>query len=361
MILSTLAITIAIVSPQDAKTIPVDTKAVSLSRVFPKNEKLVYGITSNLHIETRPYGLQTFLPEDLDLNYKFTTEVKELKADGIALLHYTRPTMVQIAGETYNAPSKTTVEKVDMNYDLTVSPINQILEIKDLNPPKKKTPPKKQGGGDGDAYPQYALRASGRQSPLGGLLNQFIGEVYRLALNVGSMDSALDFSPKLPLDDVKVGETWKTTVSYQPQKLKGKDGKQAVQRLDYTFTYKGVVTVNGKQYQRVNAALDLNTDLGAFVNQVLDAKPEQTGLKDIPLTLKQSIDYDLDMTTKRTMYAKSKAEGGFKINITQIAEPVQEEKLTGSTEMRLLSVTTSAPVKASTKGNTKGGKNGGSH
>jgi hypothetical protein len=356
LILSALALTLAIVSPQDAKSIPADTKAVTLNRVFPKNEKLQYAITSNLHIETRPYGLQTFMPEDFDLNYKFTTEVKEQKADGIALIHYSRPNMIQVEGETYNSPSKTSVEKVDYNFDVTVSPVNQILEMKDLNPPKKKDPKKK--GGDGDGTNLYAMATSGRQNPLGSLLGQFIGEVYRLALNVGSLDSALDFSPKLPLDDVRVGDTWKTTVSYQPQKLKGKDGKQAVQRLDYTFTYKGVVTVNGKQFQRVNAALDLKTDLGDFVNQLLESKPAETGLKGIPLTLKQSIDYDLDMTTKRTMYARSKAEGGFQINITQISEPVQEQKLTGSTEMKLVSVTTSAPAKAPSKGSGKGVKNG---
>jgi hypothetical protein len=259
-----------------------------------------------------------------------------------------------VAGETAEHPPKATVEKVDYNFDLTVSPINEILEMKDLNPPKKKDP-KKSGGGDDDGIGYFAMRKTGRQNPLGAFLGQFISDVYRLSLNVGSMDSALDFSPKLPIDEVKVGDTWKKTVSYQPQKLKGKDGKQAVQRLDYTFTYKGMVTVNGKQFYRINAALDLNTDLGAFLNQMADMKPEETHLKSIPLTLKQSIDYDLDPTTKRTVTARSKAEGGFKINITDIPdEPVEEEMLKGSTVMSLVSVTTAVPAKTPAKHGGKG-------
>lgn len=328
MIFSALAVSLALVAPQDAKP-------VSLYRVFPKAEKCQYAVQSNLQVETRPYGLLTFMPSELDLNYKFSTEVKELKADGIALVHYTRPTMTQIDGETAERPPKTTVDKVNLDYNLTLSPINKILEAKDLTPPKKPT--KKGGGG----MTHFAMGRFGRlQNPLQAIMGQFISDLYRLALNVGSFDSALDFSPKLPLDDVKPGDTWKETVSYQPQKLKGKDGKQAVQRLDYTFTYKGIVQVNGKPYHRVTATLDLNTDLGDFLNQLMGATPDESHLKSIPLQLKQTIEYNLDPTTKRTVYAESKSEGGFSINITDISSPVEEEKLKGSTSMRLLSATT---------------------
>lgn len=345
MLLPALALSLALISPQDAKPI-------TLSRVFPKGEKLQYTVTSNLHIEAREYGLQTFLPDDLDMNYKFTTEVKELKNDGVAIVHYLRPTITQVDGETADAGSKTTVNKVNMNFDLTVSPINAILDMKDLNPPKPKKPGKTDdGGGDDGGQKLLARRAAGVQGPLGGMLNQFIGELYRLALNIGSMDSALDFSPKLPLDEVKVGDTWKKTVSYQPQTLKGKDGKLAVQRLDYTFTYKGPVTVNGKQFYRVSANLDLKSDIGAFMNQMMGMKPAESHLKSIPLALKQEIDYDLDMATKRTVSAKSKAEGGFSINITDTEEAIQEQKLTGTTDMKLVAVGTATPVKA-TSGHT---------
>jgi hypothetical protein len=342
MILSTFALAAALAAPQDGK-------AVTLARVFPKGEKLAYSVTSNLQVETRPYGIQTFMPEEMDLNYKFTTEVKQLKNDGVAIVRYTRPTMTQVDGETYERPPKTTVEKVNFNYDLTLSPINKILEMKDLNPPKK---PKPGGTGGGGALSHFATRnLASMQGSLQAVMGQFISDLYRLALNVGSIDSAMDFSPKLPLDDVKVGDTWKETVSYQPQKLKGKDGKQAVQRLDYTFTYKGAVKVNGKPFERVTATLDLNTDLGAFLNQLMDTKPDESHLKSIPIQLKQTIDYDLDPATKRTVFAVSKSEGGFSINITDLTVPVQEERLKGATTLRLVTIgaTGAADPKAKSK------------
>ncbi|MFI5384844.1 MAG: hypothetical protein ACHQ50_01880 [Fimbriimonadales bacterium] len=348
MLLFVAAISVALSAPQGAQAAQKDEKPVSLNHVFSKGEKLEYSILSSLHVEMREYGLQTFIPDDMDLNYKFTTEVRDLKADGVAVLHYLRPNMVQVDAATFDKPSKTTVEKINMNYDLTISPINAILDEKDLNPPKKKPAKTGDGGGDGSGLRLFGTHVANRQNPLQAFMGQFVSEVYRLALNVGSMDSALDFSPKLPLDDVKVGDTWKSTVGYQPQKLQGKNGKQAVQRLDYTFTYKGIVTVNGKPYYRVNAALSLNTDLGAFINQLMDAKPEETHLKSAPLTLKQSIDYDLDMATKRTISARSKAEGAFSVNLTDTEEPVEEQKLSGSTEMRLIGVGVATAPKAGT-------------
>ncbi len=331
MILSVLAFSAALLHGPG-------TAAVTLNRVFSKGEKLQYDVKSNLHVEGREYGLQTFIPSDLDLNYKFTQEVKDLKADGIAVVHYLRPTMTQIDGETFDRPSKTTVEKMDLNFDLTVSPINEILEMKDLNPPKKKKPIKKPATDpdDGGGY-NFFMAGRTRQNPLGALMGQFVGELYRLCLNVGSLDSGIDFAPKLPFDEVKEGDTWKKTVGYQPQKLKSKNGKTVVQRLDYTYTYKGIVTVNGKQYYRVNAALDLNTDLANFINDLFDAKPAETHLKSIPLLLKQSIDYNLDMKTKRTVSASATANGGYKVMIIDVPdEAVQEEKMTGTTTLRLI-------------------------
>lgn len=342
MLLYALVVSVAVSAPQDSKQI-------TLNRVFAKNERLVYSVDSNIHVEERQYPLQTFIPAEVELSYKFTTDVRDLKNDGVAVVHYQRPSVVQVDGETFERPPKTTIEKLDWNFDLTVSPINEILEKKDLNPPKKKKPT--QGGGDGSGDTSYLISRVlvARQNPIQTVLGQFVGEVYRLALNVGSMDSALDFSPKLPADDVKVGDSWKKTVSYQPQKLKDQNGKQAVQRLDYTFTYKGLVTVEGKQFYRVTAALNLSTDLGAFINQMLEAKPDQTHLKSIPLTLKQSIDYDLDLTTKRTVQARSQSEGGFNIEVTDMDGPVVENKLKGSTLMKLVSIGTTPPVKPPVK------------
>ena len=85
----------------------------NLGRVFKAGEKQEYAIAAHLLIEARDIGLLTWVPEELDINYKFNTEVKESKADGIVDMVYLRPTMTQIEGETADSPPKSKVEKTD--------------------------------------------------------------------------------------------------------------------------------------------------------------------------------------------------------------------------------------------------------
>lgn len=306
-----------------------DDAPVSLGRVFQKNEKLAYDIKSSLHSEHRTRGLVTWIPEDLDLNYAFTTVVQQMKPDGIAVIHYERPVMHEIEGETFDAPPKDNVVKSDLNMLLTVSPINEILEIKDLA--QKSSKPEKTGDSN------LSMHRGGRQADMGDILSQFVMEMYRLSLFVGSFESSLDFAPKTPFDPVKVGATWKETVGYQPQKLRGKGNKQAVQRLDYTFTYKGIVDSEGKKVYRVEGTLDLKTDLGDFVNQLVGMKPDDTGIKKVPLTMKSTIEFDLDMKTRNTLLAQATTESGFALYVTAYPDDaVQEDKIKAHTTMRLI-------------------------
>jgi hypothetical protein len=303
---------------------------VSLGRVFVQNQKLAYDIKSSLHSEHRMRGLETWIPEDLDLNYAFTTIVEQMKPDGIAVIHYQRPVMHEIEGETFNAPPQDHVIDIGLDLRLTVSPINEILEMKDLTDHKKK-PEKKDDSG------WMAPLAGRRQESMAGILSQFVSEMYRLSLFVGSFESSLDFAPKTPFDPVKVGETWKETVGYQPQKLKGKGNKQAVQRLDFTFTYKGIVDSEGKKVYRVEGTLDLKTDLGDFVNQLVGMKPEDTGLKKVPLTMKSKIEFDLDMKSHNTILAEATTECGFGLFVTAYPnDAVQEDKVKAHNTMRLI-------------------------
>jgi hypothetical protein len=314
---------------------------ITLARKFQKGEKLEYLVSSSMTSEYRGRGLETWMPSDYELKYRFTTHVVEQKPDGIVDLSYKRPTVTEIQGQTMDSGPKEHTEKLNLDFLLTVSPVNEILNMKDM----AKKPPVKKGakGDDGDQLRLRGVAGSPVQIPF---LGQFISEVYRLALFTGSFDSALDFAPRLPLDKVKVGDTWQKTVGYSPQKLKGKDGKSAVQRLDYTYTYKGVVAVNGKQFQRVQATLKLDTDINDFINQTYSVTSSDTGLKTIPLNLKATIDFNLDMATHRTVYAVANSEGGFKIILTDNPESaVQEQKFKGSTEMKLVSVTTVAAPK----------------
>ncbi|MCO5297939.1 MAG: hypothetical protein M9921_13905 [Fimbriimonadaceae bacterium] len=303
---------------------------VDLSRVFAKGEKGQYAVKSAIQVESRGPGLLSWIPEDLGIQYKFTYAVTEMKADGIAVVHYERPTMTWIEGETFNTPETKRVEKVDMKLDATLSPINELLELKDLNPGKKPPP----AALDRAATPGAETGPEGAPQDV---IEQFVGEIHRLALFLGAIDSSLDFSPKLPYDLVNPGDTWKRTVGYSPQALAGKGGQLAVQRLDYTYTYKGPVEVEGKRYQRVDADLSLDTDLAQFVNQLMDTKPEQSGLKQIPLRLKATIEFDLDLQTRRTVRATAKSEGGFSVVVTQRPnEPVYEERFKGTTTLSLV-------------------------
>jgi hypothetical protein len=303
-------------------------KPVTLGHVFKMGEKTQYQVKSSLQIQARGGGLQTFIPEDLDLSYAFTTEVTKLKTDGIAVVHYLRPHITQVDGETVDHGPVTTVEQTADDYLLTITPVNEIIEMQDLKKPGK-------AGG------LWSGTAGVSRSPLQDPIGQFLGDVYRLALFIGSPEASLDFSPRLSLDEVNVGDTWQRTVSYQPQKLKGKNGKQAVQRLDYTYTYAGVDTYNGRKVHKVTATLGLDTNLGDFINQMMDATPEETGLKGIPLTMKAKIEFFLDFTTMQTLAANATAEGGFKVFITSNpSSPVEEETLKGSTTLRLVGAST---------------------
>ncbi len=211
--------------------------------------------------------------------------------------------MHRIIGETADSPPQDIVEKLNLDFRLTVSPINEILEMKDLN--EKPTKPPVNGSSD-----LLTSAAVLRQGGLGDVLTGSLSEMYRLSLFAGNFDSSLDFAPRTPFDAVKVGDSWKRTVGYQPQKLAGKGNKQAMQRLDYTFTYKGLVDSEGKNVYRVEGTLDLKTDLGDFINQLVGQKPEDTGLSKIPLTMKSTIEFDLDMKTRTTLLAQATTESG---------------------------------------------------
>jgi len=307
--------------------------AVSLGRVFKANTKLAYAMRSSLHSESRAYPLQTWIPSDLDINYDFSEVVQAMKTDGIAQMRYRRPTIYEVHGETFNEPEKTDTVKANMDYQLTVSPFNEILEVKDLSP---KKPAKNLS-----LIP--ALQPAARQE--GDFIGPFLQELFRLALFAGSMDSALDFAPKTPFNPVKVGDTWKRTVGYQPQKLKGKEGKQAVQRLDYTYTYKGLVDGEKGKVYRVEAALDFTTDLADFIHQITESTSEETGLSKFPLVFKATILFDLDRVTKDTIKAEANSEASFQVLLPNKTQALLEEKMKGHTTLRLVGRAAVPPAK----------------
>lgn len=302
---------------------------ISLMRTFRAGSKDEYEVKSHLQIEQRQFGLNTWIPEDLDVEYKYTVEVKELKVDDIAKVLYTRPTMTVIEGETFDTPAKTKVEKVDYKYELDLSPTNEILNIKDLNP--KKPEEKKDG---------FWLRSAlaGKELAQQSLLDAIGGDLYRMALFISDFEGSLDFSPKLPYEEIEKGYKWKRTVSYQPQRLRGDDNKVAMQRVDYTYEYDGVVESQGKQVHRVKGYVNLDTDYAEYIHQMMGRTSQQTGLKEVRLKIDTLIEFDLDLQTRKTLRTVATANGTMNVVITRLPnEPVLESRFKGRTIMRLLS------------------------
>ncbi|HRF58729.1 MAG TPA: hypothetical protein PLH94_02310 [Fimbriimonadaceae bacterium] len=297
---------------------------VDIGRVFTKGEKLQYEVKSTIQAQIRQGELQTFLPQDFDINYKFTTEVVSLKADGIGEIRYSRPTVTEIEGETADSMPKTKVTKLGWLFLLEVSPINDLVKMTDLKPPAKKKDTRIRAWSSAEGEHVQTLD-----------VGQFIGEIHRLSLFAGGVDSALDFSPKLPYDPVAVGETWKRTVGYSPQTLKGAGDKSAVQRLDYEYTYRGIVESGGRKVHRVTADLKLDTDAAKFINQALRMRPDQSGLKEMKLILDATIEFDLDLKTRRTLEARAKSTGSVKIEGTELGN-TYEEKINGGSTMTLV-------------------------
>lgn len=308
---------------------------VLLQRTFKAGEKLTYFVNAQLKTEERQFGLQTFLPGEQGYEYEFTTAVTGMKADGICEMTYKRPTMTEVQGEQFDRPEKRTVVKTNWDMKLTVSPINEVLETKDMRPkPAEKPKPGAKPGGK-LLWANPLVRTVMLQD-----IGAFTSEVYRLSLFIGGLDSGMDFAPRLPYDEVQVGEVWKRTVGYSPQRLGEKGSKSAVTRLDYSYVYKGTEQFEGKTVWRIEATMKLDTDIAEFLHQIWELKPDETGLKHFRLRLDAGIKFYLDAKTGRTLFSDANSAGGITVEATTMTDQAAEEvKLKGHTTMRLKSQT----------------------
>lgn len=306
---------------------------IELVRTFVKNEQSRYSVRGNLTVESRSGELKTFMPQDIGYSYDFTTTVQSLDADGNARILYERPTLTQVDGETADTPVQRKVERLNWRNLLVVSTLNELLDFKEA----PKTPRQSRAI---RPEPQQVFRLP---------IEEFTSELQRLALFIGPVSDSLDFNPKFPLDAVKVGDTWKRTMGFQPQRLKGSE-RVAVQRIDYTYTYRGIRTENGKPFRVIEAGIDFNTDLAEYFNQILDLKKENSPIKSIPVTFKSTIEFFLDPKTNRTIEAYARSQGGFRLFIGQTQEEAMreaevEERFRGETTMKLTSFRIVPPPK----------------
>lgn len=316
---------------------------VTLSRTFTKGQKLTYEYKATLHTESREYGLVTWIPDDVDFAYKFTMEVQELKNDGFAKILYTRPTMTITEGETADRGPKTTTHKLDWKLQMTLSPFNEITELKDLTP-KKPEKPKPKDPDDSQLLKKFAAKAQGELSNL--LVDSLTSGLTDLMLLLGTLDSSLDFSPRLPFDELKVGDTWKRTVGYSPQKLAGKEGKMASQRLDFTYTYKGLVKSGNTEVHRIVADLTLDTNLADFMNQSIPEELKKRALfKSLPFKMTSQIVFDLDKKTCNTLKAVATSDASSQIFLSIVQDAFDENKMHSKITLRLLPQPAPVPAK----------------
>lgn len=290
---------------------------VTLARTFAPGEKSAYKVHARVQAEVRVGDMTFFMPFEYELQYGFTLHVSQLKPAGIAQLRYERPSITEIEGETAESPPKTKVEKLGWAMDVHLSPINEILRIVDHTPKKPVTA---KWALPTNATPQIVVPG-------------IVGDVRRLALFISGLEG-IDFSPKLPLDPVRVGETWHRTVGYSPQALGA--GGMAVQRLDYVYTYKGTRTVGGATLHHIVATLQLDTDAAPWLNASLGAGAQKAELKAVRLKLESTIEFDLEPRTLRTRRAAAASTGSIAIEVRSMKDaPIYEEKLRGSTVMTL--------------------------
>lgn len=317
---------------------------VTLSRTFVKGQKLSYEYKATLHTESREYGLVTWIPDDVDFAYKFSMEVQELKNDGFAKVLYTRPTMTIIEGETANRGPKTTTHKTNWKLQMTLSPFNEITELKDLTPKKPEKPKPKEPDGDQEQL-RVAAKAQGDLSNL--LVDNLTSGLTDLMLLLGTLDSSLDFAPRLPFEELKVGETWKRTVGYSPQKLAGKEGKMASQRLDFTYTYKGLVKSGNTEVHRIVADLALDTNLADFMNQSIPEELKSRSLvKSLPFKMTSQIIFDLDKKTCHTVKAVATSDASSQIFLAIVQDAYDENKMHSKITLRMLPEPAPVPAKS---------------
>ncbi len=303
---------------------------IELFRQWKPNTTMTYEVVSSLQTEDRDYMTSIFIPEDLDIKYQFSMQIGAVTPEGFASVTYKRPKVEVTEGETVESPPVTKIEEVNEHLILSMSPVNAITDIRDLTPQKET----KKKDGLSHLRPVLEMLEKQVRNPVA----EFVGDFQRLALFIASPETSMDFGPALSVFEVEPGSTWEVTATYQPQKLKGKKGKMAPQRLDYKYKYIGLVESGDKQVHRVEGVLVLDTDIAPWLNDLMGTTPGQSRLRGFQLKLNTKVEFDLDKDTKNTIAARAVAAGEMAISVTDITDvPLFEERIKGRTRMRLVS------------------------
>lgn len=304
------------------QTAPVE--PVQLARVLKPGTTYKYRVVNQLISDERNLMVDTFIPSTSGLEYDIELTIEKELVDGIVEARYQRKNFVAIEGETTERDEVRTPIKPGWDLRIQLSPLNKVLDIKDLTPPRKPARWTSEGA---------PVAMTVRQDPIAG----FISQIYQLAQMIGPLDGSIDFSPQFPVRPVRPGDTWKVTAGFSPQVLKSDKNKRiAVQRADYTYTYRGLSEFNGKPAHKIESELKIDTDLVDFFAQ--DAPVVREIYTKIPMNLTAKIVFHVDTVSMHTLDGQMTATGGYQIFATEFPDrAIQEGKLDSRIRLQLVS------------------------
>lgn len=302
-----LMVSLALLSPT--------VEPVDLSRVFKMGEKTTYSFSSRINVDWRQVPIETFIPQNDGFEYTFTTEVEALKPDGVADLRFRRPKIVLKIGETFDSPPKDQVLARDQNYLFVLSNKNRLLSVRDESP---KTPQKPD-----PHLLSYFSNLENKHSQLD--IFGWMSQLRQLAAFVNFFDRG----PNLPTRPVSIGDTWKETIGYAPTTVSaGADqGKNLMARIDYEYTYKGLIEFEGQNVYHIVGRIVQDTDAAPFIADMMGVKLEFAPFKEIKLKMDGTVDYYLRQSDLSVHKILAKSEGSTSITVaTYEGGPVYEEK-----------------------------------
>lgn len=307
-------------------------KPVSFQRTFKVGEKSHYKVHATVETEVRAPAQQllTYIPQDSIIFYDYFTKVTKVEA-GNATLRYYRPSVFETDDNGSEDGPITKKVPLEVIMDLTVSPINEILdekEVSSIKDPQPITVPN----------PNNVMVPGFRQSAGAlGLFGGLFSQLQQISAMIGGPGSGIDLKPELSLDPLSVGSTWQKTVGYQPQQLGGGSTKTAIKRLDVTYTFKGLTTYKGKSYYEIDGSIHLNSDLTNYFRDQYHVTAEQTHVKTIPMNLDTTLKFYLDPQTKQTVLGTVDSTGGMSLTSTDFDQPLVELKIKSNSSLELVS------------------------
>lgn len=290
----------------------VQSEPIELIRTYKVGDKFAYEFNSRVDLDEREYPLETFLPSTQRINYLFNMQTEKLMPDGGANLRFKRDKLTIRHSETVDEPPKNETVKTDENLLLTFSRANQIIGIKDESPKKPEKPA--EGGGYARIVAQQKVSriVSSMQMPL----MQFFIEFIRFAGFV----NFFDFGPNLPAKRVKIGDSWKETKGYSPKTITtGADaGKSLMGRIDYTYTYKGTVEKDGKQFVLIEGKLIHDSDVAPFIAGLMRVPPDRSPIKAAKIRFDGTVNYYLDTKSLETVSISAKSDGYCNVELKEL-------------------------------------------